>query len=93
MATEFERIKESLGKAKLASHWQIAKNYASAAFNLCGLAENAVRTPFTTMDINESIKQTINAENTTYVISRYKISKETVFKSLGLPGLFPDQQT
>lgn len=85
MATEFERIKESLGKAKLASFLLIPLKYDSDTFNGSWLAENAVRTPFTTMDINESIKQTINAENTTYVISRYNISKETVFKNLGLP--------
>ena len=57
MATEFERIKESLGKAKLASFLLIPLKYDSDTFNGSWLAEKQCD-PFTTMDINESIKQT-----------------------------------
>jgi len=82
MTNEYEMMKEYLKNAKLASFFIIPLKYDSDMLDTSWLEKNAVLSPFTTMDITESVKKTINSKDGANLITRYKISRETVINEL-----------
>ena len=82
MTTEFIQLKQYIETAKIGSFLIIPLKYDHSTFSDKWLNENATRSPFETMDINESVKQAFNSPDHTNVISRYKISKETVHSQM-----------
>ena len=85
--TEYEELRKVFGRAKYGSYLLIPLKYNEDEFQLDWLEANTEKMPLTTMDINESVKQTLNAENTPNVISRYKLPKEMLIKQIvGMDG-------
>lgn len=80
--TEYEELREVFEQAKYGSYLLIPFKYKENEFRADWLEANTKKDPLTTMDINESVKQTINAENTPTVISRYKLEKEMLIKEI-----------
>ena len=80
--TEYEELSDVFEQAKYGSYLLIPFKYKENEFRADWLEANTKKDPLTTMDINESVKQTINAENTPTVISRYKLEKEMLIKEI-----------
>lgn len=80
--TEYDELKKVFEQAKYGSYLLIPFKYNEDDFRLDWLEANTEKMPLTTMDINESVKQTMNAENTPNVISRYKLPKEMLIKEI-----------
>ncbi len=82
MNNEYQQLKEYFKRAKLGSFLLVPLKYSNDTFSADWLEANAERIPFTTMDINESVKQTINAENTANVVSHYKLNRNILYKKI-----------
>ena len=80
--TEYDELKKVFERAKYGSYLLIPFKYNEDEFQPDWLEANTEKMPLTTMDINESVKQTLNAENTPNVVSRYKLPKEMLFKQI-----------
>lgn len=81
MKTEFYQMRDTLKQAKLCSFLLIPLKY-EGAFNADWLKANGTPAPFTTMDLNESVKRTINSLSATNMISRYLLSRDKVLALL-----------
>ncbi|MBE6894069.1 MAG: hypothetical protein E7483_00465 [Ruminococcaceae bacterium] len=82
MNIEYQQLKEYLKKAELGSFLIVPLKYSNDNFSADWLENNSERIPFTTTDINESVKQTINAENTANVVIHYKLNKNILYKNI-----------
>lgn len=82
MNNEYQQLKEYLKKAKLGSFLLVPLKYNGDCFSAEWLNKNTCRIPFTTSDINESVKQTINAENTANVVNHYKLDINILSKRI-----------
>ena len=82
MNNEYQQLKEYLKKAKLGSFLLVPLKYSDDCFSAEWLNKNTRRIPFTTSDINESVKQTINAENTANVVNHYKLDINILSKRI-----------
>lgn len=82
MSSEYIQLKEYLKRAKLGSFLLVPLKYDNGVFTEEWLKKNAQRILFTTMDINESVKHTINAENTANVVSHYKLNNDVLYSKI-----------
>ena len=89
MKTEFYRMENDWKQARLCSFLLIPLKY-EGNFQDGWLKANGTAAPFTTMDLNESVKRTINSLSAVNMISRYILSREKVLSLLtdGTTGQF-----
>ncbi len=78
--SEFEEMKEDLQNAKLGSYLIVPLKYEEGEVDYQWLGKIGTRRLLTTMDINESIKNTINSENTANVLFRYEITADVLIR-------------
>lgn len=78
MLNEFEEMKPDLMNAKLGSYLIVPLKYDRDDVDYRRLEQIGTRRFLTTMDINESIKNTINASDTANVLFRYEITAEAL---------------
>lgn len=75
---ELEQMREELAQAKFGSFLIIPLKYDTGDVNIGWLNEIGKKQPITTMDINEAIKQNLNADNGIQILERYYISGKKV---------------
>lgn len=73
---EYEQIRSELAEAKLGSYLIIPLKYEENEIDHKRLLQVGTLKPLVTMDLNESIKNTINSHDTANIFSRYEISAE-----------------